>query len=92
MPEKEFLSRTKTGRRRVKPTRYGESEESNIVRNLVRNNSLSYDPIFANTKQYENSFFPRTVAEWNELEESTVQKNSVDSFRAALLEGSTTPD
>ena len=74
MPEKDFLVRTKTGRRRIKPTRYGDSEISRIVRNTVRNNTLSYDPIFAKTTQYEHSFFPKTVAEWNKLDEDTVRK------------------
>jgi len=48
-----------------------------LIMNMARNN----------TKLAVQSFFPRTITDWNNLEEETVMKPPVDSFRTALLEG-----
>ena len=36
------------------------------------------------TQQYKNSFFVRTVVEWNALDNETVNAGSVDAFKARL--------
>ena len=36
------------------------------------------------TEQYKNSFFVRTVSEWNQLEESHIRAETVNSFREAV--------
>ena len=38
-----------------------------------------------NTDIYKNSFFPRTINDWNELSDNTVNCNSVEGFKEALL-------
>ena len=35
------------------------------------------------TEQYNNSFFVRTVADWNKLEDTVVMSDSVTAFSAA---------
>ena len=91
LPAKEVLTKPTGEKRRINPTkRYGDT--TNAVWNLARKNSLSYEPIIAETTQYKNSFFPRTISDWNNLEEELVSKPSVDSFRTALLEGSVLPN
>ena len=37
-----------------------------------------------NTNIYRNSFFVRTVHDWNQLDNSTVSVTSVEAFRACL--------
>ena len=37
-----------------------------------------------NTQQYKNSFFVRTVVEWNALNNETVNDGSVGAFKARL--------
>ena len=37
-----------------------------------------------NTTIYKNSFFPRTVPEWNRLSQSTVDSESVETFKSRL--------
>ena len=37
-----------------------------------------------NTKQYQNSFFVRTVEDWNHLEENIVKAGSASAFTSAL--------
>jgi len=84
---KEVLTKPTGEKRRINPTeRYGYT--TNPVWNLARKNSLSYQPIIAESTEYHNSFFPRTISEWSNLEEELVSKPSVDSFRTALLERS----
>lgn len=93
LPATNFITKDATGNRQIKPTqRYQDYQTKNIVTKLARNNSRSYVPTITQTTQYEFSFFPRTIADWNNLEEETVKRTSVDSFRTALLEGSTNPN
>ena len=42
------------------------------------------------TEQYKNSFFVRTVADWNKLEDTAVTADSVTAFSSALSGQSTT--
>ena len=37
-----------------------------------------------NTKQYQNSFFVRTVVDWNHLKENIVKAGSASAFTSAL--------
>ena len=43
-----------------------------------------FDDIYASTESYKNSFFIRTVKEWNRLPQSIYSKDSLLSFKAAL--------
>ena len=43
-----------------------------------------FDDIYASTESYKNSFFIRTVREWNRLPQSIYSKDSLLSFKAAL--------
>ena len=45
----------------------------------------TYIQIGAHSDAYKFSFFPRTVVDWNMLPYSVVEKQSVDSFRSALV-------
>ena len=54
--------------------------------NLRRNRSQFRIPqIFARTESFLNSFFPSTIKEWNNLDISIIQSESIDIFRTALL-------
>ena len=39
---------------------------------------------FSKTEQYKNSFFVRTVADWNKLEDTVVTADSVTAFSSAV--------
>ena len=46
------------------------------------------------TEQYKNSFFVRTVADWNKLEDTVVTADSVTAFSSAVgrvLQGAAPP-
>ena len=46
---------------------------------------FKYRTIRTNCDPYKNSFFPRTIADWNSLPSDTVEAPSVDSFKNKLL-------
>ena len=59
-----------------------------IVQNPVHNQSRNHDRCLVipsyNTKQYKQSFFPRTIIAWNKLNTSIVQASSLEAFKSAL--------
>ena len=42
------------------------------------------DPIWSKTERYKSSFFVRTVADWNKLEDNVVTADSVTAFSSAV--------
>jgi hypothetical protein len=44
----------------------------------------NYPPIRAQTSAFQNTFFPKTISDWNNLEDDTKLSESVDSFTYKL--------
>ena len=79
-----YLTPVSASRRRIWPTKYEDFEATNIIdRHEVRNTRGFQLPAY-NTKQYQNSFFVRTVVDWNHLEENIVKAGSASAFTSAL--------
>ena len=78
----DYLTKSRQ-RRTIKPKRFDDYVNTNIVENYIKNNTKSFDRIQCNTDQYRNSFFSKTILEWN-LEENIVSATSVESFKSAL--------
>ena len=79
----DYLTINRQGRT-IKHKRFDDYVNTNIVENSVKNNTKSFDRIQGNTEQYRNSFFSKTILEWNHLEENIVSATSVESFKYAL--------
>jgi hypothetical protein len=79
----DYLTKSRQ-RRTIKPKRFDDYVNTNIVENSVKNNTKSFDRIQCNTEQYRNSFFSKTILEWNHLEENIVSATSGESFKSAL--------
>jgi hypothetical protein len=47
-------------------------------------NNMKFRQLKTTTTQYQNSFFPRTIPEWNNLPQSTIDSDTVKSFKVAL--------
>ena len=47
-------------------------------------NSMKFKQMKTSTQIFQNSFFPRTIPDWNVLPEDTIKCDNVESFRAAL--------
>ena len=48
------------------------------------NNSKNLTVIRGNTQQYNNSFFIRSIVDWNHLDEEADSAKSVEAFKTAL--------
>ena len=68
----------------VNSRQFENFQSSNIVEKSVVNNSKGYIVPNPNTEQFRNSFFVKTVIQWNHLEESVVTAETVEGFRSAL--------
>lgn len=57
---------------RIRATRFSDFESTNIVTSHELNNNKCFSTKRGNTNIYRNSFFVRTVHDWNQLDNSTV--------------------
>ena len=78
-----FLTPQKPGRR-IRTRGDSDYVSNNTVTNFVRNNDRCYTVPTSMTEQRKNSFFVRTTIEWNSLDDSIVNANSVDIFKSSL--------
>ena len=54
------------------------------VRNTWQYHPKKFYPMVSNTKSYKGTFFPSTVAMWNSLPLSVLDKPNISQFRQAL--------
>ena len=71
-------------KRRIQPKQFKDSISSNIVDKFSQNHSDCYKVNVAKTEQYRNSFFIKTVQEWNQLDECVASLPTSQGFKAAL--------
>ena len=84
LPPDNFLTPAPSNRRRIKPTHYEGFITNNILDRHVVNHSRGFVVPDAETDQFWNSFFVRTVTQWNGLNESAATAGSVSAFKLAL--------
>ena len=96
MPSENFLTSADTEKSK-KNTSDGTfkdcSYDNTIARHEIRNSCGLKIPD-SKTEQYKNSFFVRTVADWNKLEDTVVTVDSVTAFSSAVgraLQGAAPP-
>jgi len=84
VPKDQFVTPARSDKRRICARRFDNYEAQNLVTRHARNNSrgLVLEP--AKSKALEHSFFVRTVVEWNQLAEQTVQATTPEAFRSML--------
>ena len=83
IPPSEYLTPRRPGRA-VKPTKFRGCESKNPVERQVTNNTKSFVVSRGKSDQSTNSFFTRTVLDWNHLDDNTVCVDTVDQFRSAV--------
>lgn len=84
LPSRQFLTPINTTRRRVRPTKFEGFQTTNLVERHAINHSRGFKVPDSRTEQYRNSFFVRTVMDWNQLSEATITAGSVGAFTSAL--------
>ena len=67
-------------KRHIKPHVQSDFHTTNIVEKFSTNHSECFKIPDSQTEQYKNSFIVRTVREWNQLEESHIHAETVNSF------------
>ena len=83
IPAAEYLEPVQQ-KRRIRATKLSDYISDNTVKSHQLNNSRCFKHIRAATDIYKHSFFPRTISEWNELDDSVVNVDKVGTFRSAL--------
>jgi hypothetical protein len=86
LPADAFLTPMNVNCRRIRPTAYTGFETQNIIQRQANNNSRCFKVPPSKAEQFRNSFFVRTVVEWNNLDEAVVQSPSVSAFSSAISE------
>ena len=64
----------------IKPEMYITQGSSNTR----SNNNKKFRHFLASTPAFQNSFFPKTIPQWNKLSQSTVDALTVEAFKASL--------
>ena len=85
LPPEHFLTPIRTNKRPIRAKQFTDFVAKNIVVKHQTLNSRAYQTIQTKTTELENSFFPRTIVEWNQLSESTVRAPTIEAFKAHLL-------
>ena len=83
IPVDDFLKPQKT-KRHIRPRKYSDHISKNIVDRHSVNNNRCFVIENCKTEQLKQSFFVRTVVEWNQLDTEVVRAETVESFRDAL--------
>ena len=72
-------------KRRIKPKSFDTCISQNFVTRYQNRNSRSFKiPNNKGTIQYKNSFFVRTIPEWNGLSDQSVTAESLAAFKSRL--------
>ena len=83
IPAEKFMKPVRDRRTR-RPKVYEGFQTANIVDQHARNNSRCFEVNLGTTDVFRNSFFPRTIRDWNSLEDRVVRAESIEEFKTLL--------
>lgn len=73
------------GKRIIRPKKFKDYVSTNIVTNQAVNHNKCFQTFQCKSSEYKNSYFPKTVIDWNNLPEQVVCAETVQSFKTALI-------
>ncbi|XP_053390995.1 uncharacterized protein LOC128553836 [Mercenaria mercenaria] len=76
---------TVTRKRQIRAKSYSDFQVSNIVEKQVINNTRGFSVKHCKSEQLKNSFFVKTIIEWNHLDDRVVRAETTEGFKSALL-------
>ena len=79
----EFLKHQKP-KRQIKPKQFTGYKSSNLVEKHSVNNDRAFTIEQCKSEQLKNSFFVKTIIEWNHLETAVVHAETVEGFKTLL--------
>ena len=68
-------------KRKIRARAFGDYVASNPVTRHQRVNDRCFEVPQSSTKAYQNSFFVRTIVDWNQLDNNTVSASSPETFK-----------
>ena len=83
IPKDDYLKPIRT-KRKIKAKKFKNCETKNFVKKYQNLHSNCYEIPRSTNKTYSNSFFPRTISEWNQLKDKIVLAPSLQTFRGRL--------
>ena len=89
-PEHFFSPSIRRSNRNIKLKQQEDFITSNILDKRIVKNNKGYLIKDCNLIQTENSFFIRTVIDWNHLDNTTIFNPSLEGFKKSLLKGCST--
>ena len=69
------------GKRLIKPKEYTDCVTSNTIDKQSTNHSKGFKTLQCTSEIYKYSFFPRTIIDWNHLDDNIMRADTVDGFR-----------
>ena len=84
MPSDQFFKPRNTNKRHIKTRKFENCVSNNLVERSATNNSKPYVVPRSFTDQFRNSFFVRTVNDWNQLEEDCVTSTTIEQFKKRI--------
>lgn len=84
IPPEQYLEPIRN-KRKIKAKTFSDCVSKNVVQQYETRNSRAFKvPSNKGTMQYKNSFFPKTIPEWNGLANQVVTAGSLDIFKTRL--------
>ena len=71
-------------KRHIRSKNFQDYQSNNIVSKYQINNNSAYKIDQAKSEPYKNSFFVKTISDWNSLSDSQVCKETVNGFKEAV--------
>ena len=72
------------GKRQNKTRQFKDCDTHNIIDSQATNNSRCFKTVQCKTELSRNSFFPKTIIDWNHLEDCVVRSETVNGFKKAV--------
>ena len=85
IPPNQFLTQIPP-KRKIKPRTFQDHQTENIIRKYGTNNNHCYCVTRSRTSNYRNSFFIRTVVDWNQLDEGTIMQPNITDFKQMVAD------
>ena len=73
LPPVNFIKEHNQNKRKITPKQYSDCVTSNIIIRSARKNSKALEVPQGKTEEFRNSFFVKTVVDWNNLSDEYVQ-------------------
>ena len=83
VPPEEYLTPARD-KRRVRAKKFVDCQSTNFVQSFETNNSRCFQNFQSKEDCRKNSFFVRTVRDWNTLDESVVSSKTLETFKSKL--------